>query len=326
MSDAKTAASPFLGTSQKAQRVRDWIDHAARVDASVLILGESGVGKELVARAIHERSSRSSHPYFPVNCAAIPETLIESELFGHEAGAFTDARTVRRGAFELAHRGTLFLDEVGDLSTSAQPKLLRSLETREFYPVGSERPRAVDLRVIAATNHDLMTMTLAGTFRSDLYFRLRVLEIRIPPLRERPDDIPEIACRLIDALVPASHGARPAIHPRTMRQLQGYPWPGNVRELRAVLERAIALNGAEGTLDDAHFELTAPAPPSSSLDELLDREWKAARVRFEAAYASHLLARSGGDVMRAAAASGLAPRSIYKMLHRQGLRPRQLDH
>ena len=315
----------FLGTSAAARKVREEIARAARTDATVLILGESGVGKEIVAREIHDRSSRSAHAFIPVNCAAIPETLIESELFGHAAGAFTDARAARRGAFELADHGTLFLDEVGDLSPSAQPKLLRSLETREIVPVGSESSRSIDLRVIAATNHDLMAMTFGGTFRSDLYFRLRVLEIRVPPLRERPEDIPELSAHVLRLLANGDARGPSTIAPAAMRALQAYPWPGNVRELRAVLERAAALAGDERALDAAHFGLQSLPTAAASLEELLERDWRSARATFESAYARHLVQKTGGDVRQASKMSGLALRSIYKMLHRQGLMPRT-DH
>jgi len=315
----------FLGSSLAARRVRSWIDHAARVDATVLILGESGVGKEIVAREIHDRSQRASQPFVPVNCAAIPETLIESELFGHAAGAFTDARGARRGAFELADRGTLFLDEVGDLSSQAQPKLLRSLEAREIVPVGSESARPVDLRVIAATNHDLMAMTLAGAFRSDLYFRVRVLEIRVPPLRERPEDIPELAAHVLRLLDAGDPRGPLTIVPQAVRALQAYSWPGNVRELRAVLERAAALAGEARELDATHFGFESLPTSGASLEELLERDWRSARATFESAYARHLVRKTGGDVRQASKVSGLALRSIYKMLHRQGLMPRA-DH
>jgi transcriptional regulator with PAS, ATPase and Fis domain len=315
----------FLGSSLAARRVRSWIDHAARVDATVLILGESGVGKEIVAREIHDRSQRASQPFVPVNCAAIPETLIESELFGHAAGAFTDARGARRGAFELADRGTLFLDEVGDLSSQAQPKLLRSLEAREIVPVGSESARPVDLRVIAATNHDLMAMTLAGAFRSDLYFRVRVLEIRVPPLRERPEDIPELAAHVLRLLDAGDPRGPLTIVPQAVRALQAYSWPGNVRELRAVLERAAALAGEARELDATHFGFESLPTSGASRGELRLRAWRWARATFESAYARHLVRKTGGDVRQASKVSGLALRSIYKMLHRQGLMPRA-DH
>jgi transcriptional regulator with PAS, ATPase and Fis domain len=295
------------------------------VDATVLILGESGVGKEIVAREIHDRSQRASQPFVPVNCAAIPETLIESELFGHAAGAFTDARGARRGAFELADRGTLFLDEVGDLSSQAQPKLLRSLEAREIVPVGSESARPVDLRVIAATNHDLMAMTLAGAFRSDLYFRVRVLEIRVPPLRERPEDIPELAAHVLRLLDAGDPRGPLTIVPQAVRALQAYSWPGNVRELRAVLERAAALAGEARELDATHFGFESLPTSGATLEELLERDWRSARATFESAYARHLVRKTGGDVRQASKVSGLALRSIYKMLHRQGLMPRA-DH
>jgi DNA-binding NtrC family response regulator len=306
----------FLGESRAAEMVREQVARAAAVDAPVLVLGESGVGKELVARGIHERSRRAPAPFITLNCAAIPDGLVESELFGHEPGAFTDGRTLRRGAFELADHGTLFLDEVGDLSAMAQPKLLRSLESGEYLRVGGERPRQADLRVIAATNHDLHKMSVEGRFRSDLLYRLRVIEIRVPPLRYRREDIPLLAERFARAF--ASHQGRSfrGFAPEALTALSRYPWPGNVRELRSVVQRALAFQ-PDGLVDGTVLDLDPVSAGRIGLRALLDEDWKTARFRFESAYASHLLGRFGGSVREAALAAGLAPRSLYKMLRRQ---------
>jgi DNA-binding NtrC family response regulator len=311
--------SAFLGGSAGAAKVRKLIRRAARVDSTVLITGESGVGKELVAREIYARSNRRDNPFVPLNCAAIAEQLIESELFGHEAGAFTDARHPRRGAFEMADTGTLFLDEVGDLSAHAQPKLLRAIETGEFTRVGGERMHRVDLRVIAATNHDLRTMSRDGRFRSDLYFRLCVLEIHVPPLRDRAEDIPELANHFARRIAEASQRPFTEISGPAMRQIEDYPWPGNVRELRAVIERALALSSGM-VLDEACFNFDPVSSHRLSLKGMLDADWRDARQRFEEIYATELLKRHEGSVPKAARAAGLAPRSLYKMLQRLGLR------
>ena len=311
--------SAFLGSSVAAQRVRRLVSRAARVESTVLITGESGVGKELVAREIHALSARRSKTFVPLNCAAIPETLIEAELFGHEAGAFTGAREKRRGAFEIADDGTLFLDEVGDLSASAQPKLLRALESGEILPVGGERPRHVDLRVIAATNHDLRAMCRDAHFRSDLYYRLCVLEIRVPPLRERMDDVSGLANHFARALARKASREHTQISFDALDTLQGYHWPGNVRELKHVVERAMAMNSGN-VLDATCFELDPVSLPGT-LRNLLDTGWKNAKEGFEVAYAKRLLAKHDGSVRKAAREAGLAPGSFYKMLRRLGLRP-----
>jgi DNA-binding NtrC family response regulator len=317
--DRPRPESSFLGHSAAAEKIRKLIRRAARVDSTILITGESGVGKELVAREIHSLSHRKDQPFVPINCAAIPEQLIESELFGHEAGAFTDARHARRGAFELADTGTLFLDEVGDMSSTAQPKLLRTIETGEFTRVGGERMNKVDLRVIAATNHDLRAMSRDGRFRSDLYFRLCVLEIHVPPLRDRQEDIPELAAFFARRIARSSSRPFTEISDPALRELQGYPWPGNVRELRATIERALAMSSGM-VLDESCFSLDLTSTGGLSLKSLLDRDWREARQRFETTYATELLKRHEGNVPKAARAAGLAPRSLYKMLQRLGLR------
>ncbi len=308
----------FLGSSAGTEKIRQEILRASRSDATVLIIGESGVGKELVAREIHRRSERAPHAFVTVNCAAIPDTLIESELFGHEAGAFTDARTRRRGAFELAFGGTLFLDEVGDLSPGAQPKLLRAIETGEIARVGGEGTEQLDLRIIAATNHDLRAMCKRDTFRWDLYYRLRILEIRVPPLRQRPEDVTELALHFASAIAQRMKRDFRAISPEAIEKLRVHPWPGNVRELRAVMENAMAMTSGP-ILGAESLRLEASSSSGFRLDSLLDRDWHTAKEQFEAAYAQRILRTHGANVTKAARAAGLTPRSLYKILHRLGL-------
>jgi len=314
--NGSSAEAAFIGISSASHDVRRRIGCAAKVDATTLITGASGVGKELVARSIHEHSSRRNHPFIPLNCAAIPESLLEAELFGHEPGAFTDARDRRRGAFERAHHGTLFLDEVGDLSFSAQPKLLRALESGEIIRVGGEVPRRIDIRIIAATHQNLTEMVRQGRFRADLYYRLRVLSIDVPPLRNRPEDI-EVLVRHFMSTHPLGHGRYVAAD--ALDYLQRYHWPGNVRELNSALERGLTMSTAP-VLDVTSFELEPPSPRDHRLQGLLDLEWHAARRGFETAYAERLLLRHGNNVRRSASTAGIAPRSLYKMLDRLELR------
>ncbi len=232
----------LIGESEVMQNVFKLVLKIARSSATVLIRGESGTGKELIARAIHGRSRRAESPFYAINCAAIPETLLESELFGYERGAFTGADRRKTGLFEAASGSTLFLDEIGDLSLPLQGKILRSLQEKEIRRVGGNESIPVDVRVLAATNRDLEEMMKAGTFREDLFYRLNILPIVLPPLRERREDIPLIAERLIER-VSAEHG-KPiqGIDPDALRILKAYDWPGNVRELESILERAVLLS------------------------------------------------------------------------------------
>jgi len=311
--------SPFLGGSEAARRVRKEVARAALVDSTVLVLGESGVGKELVAREIHLRSRRSGSPFIPLNCAAIPETLIENEMFGHEAGAFTDARTVRRGAFELAHGGTLFLDEVGDLSRVAQPKMLRAVESGSFFRVGGESAVKADVRLIAATNRDLLAMSREGAFREELYFRLRVIEIRVPPLRERREDIPLLAEHFARQTAEALGRPFRVIDDTALQMLREYPWPGNVRELRSALERALAMSSGH-VLDAGCFALDGARASGLTLGGLMDDDWETATRKFEEAYARRRLERFQGNVRKAAESAGVGVRTFYKVLERLGIR------
>jgi len=267
--DAGTPAGALVGRTPAMIETFKLIGQAAAIDATVLVRGESGTGKELVARAIHASSRRSTFPFVPVNCAALPSSLLESELFGHVRGSFTGATSDRRGRFAMAERGTIFLDEIGDTSTELQSKLLRALQNREYQPVGSEATHATDARVIAATHRPLETMIESGLFRQDLYYRLRVVEIVIPPLRERADDIPLLARHFLEraSSTMAMHNA--TISPDAMRVLQAYAWPGNVRELEHCLTRAIVkARGGVIHSDDLTLGAATESSPNSfsSLD------------------------------------------------------------
>lgn len=231
----------LVGNSQKMKQLREQIDMVAQSNSRVLILGESGSGKELVAHLMHDNSNRAEKPFIEVNCAAIPQELIESELFGHEKGSFTGAFERKKGKFELADEGTLFLDEVGDMSLSTQSKVLRVIETQEFQRVGGNRNIKVDVRIIAATNKDLREEVSKGTFREDLFYRLNVIPIVIPPLRDRKEDIPALVEYFLEYFA-SEYGQKPKkITPDALKTLEIYDWPGNIRELRNVIERLVIM-------------------------------------------------------------------------------------
>jgi formate hydrogenlyase transcriptional activator len=235
------AFEEIIGTNAALTAVLRQVELVAPTDATVLIQGETGTGKELIARALHQRNARRHHPFIKVNGAAIPSGLLESELFGHERGAFTGAIGRHLGRFELAHQGTLFFDEVGDLPLDLQPKLLRVLQEQAFERVGGTRTIGVDVRVVAATHRDLAQMVLEGMFRSDLYYRLNVFPIRLPPLRERPEDIPLLVRHFAQQHAQHLHKPIHTIPAEALEALTRYPWPGNVRELQNVIERAVIL-------------------------------------------------------------------------------------
>ena len=249
-----SAFEAMVGASPALREVWRQIDSVAATDSTVLIQGETGTGKELVARAIHNRGTRREGPFVRLNVAAIPETLMESELFGHERGAFTGANASRAGRFELAQDGTLFMDEVGELALHLQPKLLRAMQEREIERLGGRGSMPVNARFIAATNRDLASMAGLGQFRPDLYYRLNVFPIRLPPLRERREDIPVLVEHIMDNLCRRIGKSVGMISVETMARLRGHPWPGNVRQLQNTLERAIIL--AEG----ASVDVTLPEP------------------------------------------------------------------
>jgi len=308
----------MIGESAAADEVRAAIRRVAPTQAKVLILGENGTGKELVARAIHEASPRARGPFIKVNCAAIPRDLVESELFGHEKGAFTGATLTRKGKFELADVGTLFLDEVGDMSLDAEAKLLRALETGEAERVGGNRPIRFDVRVIAATNKDLKAEIAAGRFREDLYYRLSVVPIAVPPLRERRADIPLLAAHFLARA--AADNRRPPLRltDEAARRLKAYDWPGNIRELRNLMERIAIMSDAEELTGEvlASYLEDAPVGPEDSANPAH------LRGRLEAAEREVLLAeldRSAWNVSAAAKTLGIDRASLHRKMKRHGL-------
>src|SRR5688572_14403078 len=293
----------MVGESLIMRQLREQVAMAAPTNGRVLIFGENGTGKELVARTVHALSRRRNQPFVEVNCAAIPEELIESELFGHVKGAFTGAVADRKGRFEAAHTGTIFLDEIGDMSMKTQAKVLRVLQEQVTEPVGSTSRVQVDVRVLAATNKDLLSEIRAGRFREDLYFRLNVIPIFVPPLRDRQQDIPLLAEHFI-ALLAAEYGRRPKrLAPEAAARLQQYAWPGNVRELRNVIERLIIMVADDTiTAQDLGFlgrdgaeGMPEPAPGPGPLRPLSE-----ARDEFEKHYILQTLAAQGGNMSRTA--------------------------
>jgi DNA-binding NtrC family response regulator len=262
----RRGAPQIVGDDAKLKQVSVALHRAAATDATVLLEGESGTGKELFARALHALSPRNDGPFVAINCAAIPETLLETELFGHEKGAFTGASQRKPGKFELAHRGTLFLDEIGDLPLSLQPKILRALEEKRFERVGGTTPLQVDVRVVAATNRNLKAAVAARQYREDLYFRLSVFPISIPPLRERPDDVPTLARYFIDRFCRDLNKRPLVLSPAAEEDLRSYAWPGNVRELQNCIERAAILTEGD-TIHPRHLNLSFRGPTLAPVEE-----------------------------------------------------------
>jgi transcriptional regulator with PAS, ATPase and Fis domain len=288
----------------------------------VLITGESGTGKELVARAVHARSERRGQPFVAVNVAAIPETLVESELFGHEKGAFTGAHAKKLGRFELAHGGTVFLDEIGTLRMDLQAKLLRVLQEREIERVGGTRAIKIDVRIIAATNADVPAAVSRGTFREDLYYRLNVVHIGVPPLRNRVDDIPLLVDHFVQRYVQESGKRIEGLTPETLGLLRGYRWPGNVRELQNVIERAVVLtDGPTIGVDDLPLELSLGVAHVLPEETLPLNE---ASDRFEQQMVLRALDRVHGNVSEAARMLGLHRNSLKAKLARWKIRARDL--
>jgi DNA-binding NtrC family response regulator len=299
----------LVGRSGAMQSIVKMVERVAGAEsAAVLLTGESGTGKDLVARAIHAHSARADQPFLEINCSALPENLVESELFGHERGAFTDARSRKQGLAELADGGTLFLDEVGDMPASTQAKVLRFLEDSRFKRVGGTTDIRVDARVIAATNHDLDKMVETGAFRSDLFFRLKVVPIHIPPLRERRDDIAPLASFFIEQLSRDLKREPATLTESALRLLEGYAWPGNVRELRNVLERVLILEEiGEIRAEDIPVEMRAPLAISTSGACLCELPPEGLRMEdVERDLMRQALLRTSGNVTRAADLLGLS--------------------
>ena len=300
----------IVGRSDALHRVLEQVATVAPTDATVLVHGETGTGKELIARAIHNLNARMDRPFVRINCAAIPSGLLESELFGHERGAFTGALMQKKGRFELADGGSLFLDEIGDISLELQPKLLRAVQEQEFERLGSVKTIHVDVRIISATHRDLRVMIREGKFREDLFYRLNVFPIEIPPLRERREDIPLLADYFVSKLSPQMGKKIKPISPQAMEVLANASWPGNVRELQNIVERAIILSRGE-VLDSADFELpglVAATPPMSEAAE---------RQQIEDALRASRGRISGVD--GAAQALGVAPSTLESRIQRLGV-------
>lgn len=321
----------MLGASAAMRRVFELADRVAPSDATVLILGESGTGKDLLAQEIHRRSPRAERPFVAVNCAALPENLIESELFGYERGAFTGAAQQKKGKFELAATGTIFLDEIGDMNPVTQAKVLRALENRKIERLGGTVSIGVDVRVISATHRDLPAEIAAGRFREDLYYRLRVVTIELPALRAHKEDIPLLAGAFLQMLG-ARHGRAARLERAALDALARFDWPGNVRELKNVLERSLVLaRGEEITAQDLPGEIregkslvrgVAPGAPDSPMAEADFRE---ARRKFEIAWLTRKLQEHGWNVSRTAATVGLHRQSLQEKLRELGIqRPGKL--
>ncbi len=312
-----------LGRSAAMRHLFAQLSQVAGSDATVLLEGETGTGKELLAEALHQHGPRAPGPFVVVDCGAIPAGLSESELFGHLRGAFTGAVADRRGAFEEADGGTLFLDEVAELELPVQLRLLRALERRQVKRVGEERYRTVDVRVVAATNRELELLVQGGGFRADLFYRLAVVHLRVPPLRQRPADVRLLVEELLPAIA-ARHGvAPPALDEESLRLLCAHAWPGNARELRNYLERLVALSlDPASALPEARPGLTPP--PAVELADLAALPFREAKLRwtaaFDTAYVQHVLARNRGNVAEAARESGIDRVHLFRLIKKYGLR------
>lgn len=313
----------LVGGSLRMREIFAILERVSPTEVTVLVEGESGTGKELAARSIHRASARADKPYVVFDCASVPRELAESELFGHKRGAFSGAVADRAGAFQQAHGGTIYLDELGELPLELQPKLLRVLETAEVRRVGDDGLRKVDVRVIAATNRDLQAEVRRGRFRADLLYRLEVVKIRLPPLRERLEDIPE----LVRYLLADKLASDDLVEGDNLRRLMAYSWPGNVRELRNVLERAVALSSGTPRFAELVFNLgpvdTQPSTLGTAFPGVASpMEFKDAKdqllASFERAYVDALMARHKGNLTQAAAAAGLSRKHLYDLVRKYG--------
>jgi two-component system nitrogen regulation response regulator NtrX len=335
----KRAEDNFIGHSPAIEQVRELIRQAAASDARILITGDNGTGKELAARAIHRLSARADKPFVEVNCAAIPDTLIETELFGHEKGAFTDAISTRKGRFEMADQGTLFLDEIGDMSLAAQAKVLRAIQEQKIERIGGEKTIEMDVRIVAATNKDLSRECQTGRFRQDLFFRLNVIPIHIPSLRERIEDIILMLHHFLHEL----GVEKLEIEEGALNLLNSYPWPGNVRELKNLAERIVVMN--EGKVLKADFlrgllKTTTAAgegspgreksenPVQNTLQNqlsanILNQSYTEARESFEKYYLEYHLSQNGGIIAKAAEAIGMYPSNLHAKLRKYGIGTRR---
>lgn len=324
------AANPMLGEDPKIKEIRNLIAQAAPTNATVYISGENGTGKELVARQIHERSPRSKGPFVPVNCAAIPDTLLESELFGHEKGAFTGAISRKKGKFELAQGGTLFLDEIADLSLPAQAKILRAIQELRIERVGGEETIELDIRIIAASNKDMKEMIAQGTFREDLFYRLHVVPIYVPSLRERREDIALLAQHFLSEFqvqLLGQQGRITGFSEAALLKLKGFHWPGNIRQFRNVIQRIVVFaddgevgpDDVEAALAEERKDQDKSRDSSASLVEFFGMGLNEARDQFERRYIVHKLEEADYNITRAATAMGLYPSNLHGKIKKFGI-------
>ncbi len=304
----------IVARSAAMQTVLEAVSRIAKTESTVYVRGESGTGKELIARAIHLASNRKDKPFVAINCAALPETLLESELFGHEKGAFTGAVKSSRGLFAQAHEGSIFLDEIGDMPLSIQAKFLRVLQERQFYPVGSEQPLEVDVRVIVATNKDLEDHVRQGLFREDLYYRIHVIPVVLPPLRERKDDIPILVDHFLKKFCGQMNKEIKGLTPLAMQRLMLHDWPGNVRELENTIEYAMAMTRQDVIGED--LILPAKGKPEETI-----KPFKEARETFEKSYLIRILELTRGNVSRAATLAGKYRADLYNLLKKYLINP-----
>jgi DNA-binding NtrC family response regulator len=315
----------IIGRSHQHVEILEKINQIKDVDASVLVTGESGTGKELVARALHEASTRSRARFDAINCGAIPENLLESELFGHKRGAFTDAKIEKKGLFEVCSHGTLLLDEIGELPLNLQVKLLRVLQEREVKPIGSTNTVKIGTRIIAATNRDLQTEVDKGTFRRDLYYRLSVLKIHIQPLRDRCEDIPLLVNNFIKRYSRTYNKEIKPLSTSVLARIEGYPWHGNIRELQNAIERAVILSKF-GRIDpndifEDNFSTNNTFGLNTSASTPMPIKYHKAKKDFETRYLQNLLKRTAGNVSEAARMAGKTRVEIYRYLDRNQLKP-----
>ncbi|MEJ2354607.1 MAG: sigma-54 dependent transcriptional regulator [candidate division WOR-3 bacterium] len=317
--EEKFSFSGIIGKSKQMQEIFELIERIATAEATVLIQGESGTGKELVAKAIHFNSQRKENRFVAINCSALPETLLESELFGYERGAFTGATKKKKGLFEISHKGTIFLDEIVETSPAFQSKLLRVLEEKTFYPVGSTEERKSDVRILAATNRNIEDSVAEGQFRKDLYYRLNVVKILLPPLRDRKIDIPLLTQNFLTIYSEKNRKDIKGVSDEAMEVLMRYSWPGNVRELENAIERAVILCQEE-TIRAEHL------PERTSRSEELEPsnilEYEAAKEAFERRYLRNLLKQTGGNVTDAARISQMTRQNIYLKLKKYEINPK----
>ncbi|HXT54615.1 MAG TPA: sigma-54 dependent transcriptional regulator [Candidatus Eisenbacteria bacterium] len=318
----------IVAKSAKMRSVLDIVSRIADTESTIYLQGESGTGKELIAKAIYLASSRRDKPFVAVNCAALPEPLLESELFGHEKGSFTGADRSTRGLLSQANNGTFFLDEIGDMPLSIQAKLLRALQDKQFYPVGSEKPVAVNVRIIVATNKNLEEEVAKGNFRLDLFYRLHVIPIHLPPLRDRKEDIPLLADRFLKQISQQMKKKIKGITPEAMRKLMLYDWPGNVRELENTLEYAVAMTRHDMLTEDSILH-TKGTMANSRTEDLVTfgngtkgpvKSYKSAKYEFEKGYLVHLLKLCGGKASEAAKLAGKSRTDFYELLRKHEIK------